>query len=63
MDKRLIDLLACDYWIPNLCPECGGNVKIAHNRSKDNHVCREKYCMDCGYKFESIEILKNPLPE
>ena len=63
MDKRLVDLLAFDYWIPKLCPKCGAKSKVAHTRITHKSIDRERVCVKCGCEFESIEVLKNPLPE
>ena len=38
------------------CPVCGGYTMIIDSRNKNDHKNRRRICMECGYKFNTIEI-------
>lgn len=39
------------------CPKCGGETRAyARKKTKEKHVYgRYRYCVDCGYRFSTIE--------
>lgn len=39
-----------------LCPVCGGKTEVTDSRSDCESVRRKRKCMDCGYKFNTVEI-------
>ena len=44
------------------CPKCGGKIKTRDSRHINcEAVFRVRYCIDCGYKFETIEYEKELL--
>jgi len=63
MDKRLTELLTTSYWMPDLCPKCGGDVHVYRNPQNKNAlgIERVRECLDCGHKYQTIEILTEPL--
>lgn len=39
------------------CPVCGGKVKAFDSRSREGlYVWRRKKCVDCGYRFTTLEF-------
>lgn len=63
IDPRLQDLLLTAYWMPKLCPKCAGDVMVYKTPPRKNQpgIDRIRECLECGFRFESIEILKAPL--
>lgn len=48
-----------------LCPVCGSNTLVTdtYKRSKDNTTGRRRRCRECGFKFNTIErIRETPEP-
>lgn len=38
------------------CPVCGGDTRIIDSRDKEEFKKRRRKCLECGYKFNTIEI-------
>lgn len=38
------------------CPVCGGNTKVIDSRCEDDCVNRKRMCLECGYRFATIEV-------
>lgn len=42
-----------------LCPLCGGKTKIIDSRPEEDAVNRRRKCLECGYRFLTVEIDKD----
>lgn len=38
------------------CPKCNGNTKVTDSRCEDDCVNRRRVCLECGYRFSTIEV-------
>lgn len=38
------------------CPICGGDTKVPDTRCLGDSVSRRRMCVECGYRFNTIEI-------
>lgn len=41
------------------CPKCNGKTKILDSRGGGDSVKRRRLCLECGYRFSTIEIDKD----
>ena len=41
------------------CPKCNGKTEIVDTRADDDAVKRRRQCLECGYRFSTIEIDKD----
>lgn len=41
------------------CPMCGGDTKILETRSNEDSIKRRRKCLDCGYRFLTLEVDKD----
>lgn len=40
-----------------VCPKCGGGSTVCKNsRYKEGTVYRRRTCLDCGWKFSTVEV-------
>ena len=39
-----------------LCPVCGGKTEVLDSRSDCESVKRKRKCLECGYRFYTVEI-------
>lgn len=37
------------------CPVCGKDTKVAAVYSAKNHVYRQRRCVECGHKYNTVE--------
>ena len=63
MDKRLRQLIECDYWMPWACPldGCGGDVHVYRTKETDDIIERVRECKKCGHKYTTSEFLNHPI--
>lgn len=38
------------------CPKCYGKTRIIDSRTDDDSTERRRKCVECGYRFSTIEI-------
>lgn len=38
------------------CPKCFEKTKVIDSRPDDDYVERRRECLECGYRFSTIEI-------
>lgn len=38
------------------CPQCGGDTKVTNSRHDEAEVRRRRECLECGYRFSTVEI-------
>lgn len=38
------------------CPVCDGEAKIVNTKKRCDHVLRYRKCVECGYRFPTMEI-------
>lgn len=41
------------------CPICGGDTKILETRSNEDSIKRRRKCLECDYRFCTIEVDKD----
>lgn len=42
-----------------LCPKCKEKLSTKRTTIENNTVIRERFCLDCNQRFDSIELLQN----
>ncbi len=40
------------------CPLCQGKTRVLETRKADNFIKRRRECKECGYRFRTIETIK-----
>ena len=43
----------------NTCPKCGGDVYVVDSRPRDEFIYRRRQCVQCEYRFSTIEKVVN----
>lgn len=38
------------------CPMCGSDTKVTYTYDKEDHVVRDRKCVSCRYRFQTIEV-------
>ena len=41
------------------CPKCSGKTKVIDSRPDVDSVWRKRECLECKYRFETIELEKD----
>jgi transcriptional regulator NrdR family protein len=41
------------------CPECNGKTKVVDSRTDEDSTLRRRECIDCGYRFSTVEVDKD----
>lgn len=45
-----------------LCPKCNGRSEVKDSRASPRGTRRRRTCVDCGYKWTTIEIIGSRIP-
>lgn len=41
------------------CPKCNGKTKVIESITDDDSITRRRECVECGYRFNTVEIDKD----